>query len=217
MDRKTFYQRLVAGLTHEGFHTQAGDSSQDGLASDRDPTSSAIRHFTAPFASLVPQFDRGVVQRHLDMVRAWSTVACFKYSLAQPVMLAVVEADRLSDTDIMALKQRFDQAVLEMRAVTAKLDVGGPGRVQLGSFGIFLFVFFDPAAAARFAERMQKRCKVFHFFKKTYILPWMVDVANRTVRKHRGLPFLMSTVLNTDKLQTEIFGASAIVPPNFWR
>jgi hypothetical protein len=212
MDREAFYRKLVAGLTHEGFHVQAGDSSQDGLASDSDRTSSAIRQLTAPFASLVPQFDRDVVQRHIDMVRAWAAIACFKYSLAQPIILAVIEADRLTDNEMIAHKQRFDQVVLEMRAVTATLEVPGARGVRMGSFGILLFVFFDPEAAARFAGGMQKKCKCFHIFKKTYVLPWLIDVAGCTVRQHRGLPFLMSTVLNTDKLQNEIFGDPAILP-----
>lgn len=205
MDRETFYQKLVVGLTHAGFHVQSGGSTQEGLSSERDATLSTIRQAAGVIAPLVPHFDRDVIARHLDMVRAWAAVACFKYTLSQPVMLAAVEADRLSDDGIVALRNRFDQAVLEMLAATAKLDVGGPGKVRLGSFGILVFVFFDPQAAARFAARMQKRCKVLHFFKKTSVVPWLIDVANETVRKHRGLPFLMSSVLDYEKLQKDIF------------
>jgi hypothetical protein len=209
MDRETFYRKLSAGLTHAGFHVQAGGSSQEGLSRERDTTLLAIRQFASIVGSLDVQFDHDAIQRHLDAIRAWARLACFKYTVGQPIVLAAIEADGLSEDQITTLKQRFDRVVLDMLDVTAKLDVGGPGKVRMGSFGILLFVFFEPQAAARFAGRTQRRCKVFHIFMKAYTLPWLVDVAGGAVRKHRGLPFFMASVLNCATLQNDIFGQQA--------
>jgi hypothetical protein len=205
VNKEVFYRNLVAGLIHAGFNLQAGDSSQDGLSKEHDQVLSNIRSAAELVVQVQPRFDRDFIQQHLDMVRAWAAIACVKYSFAQPVMIAVVEADRLTEEEFIKLAKRFDQIIVQMLAVTAKMDVGGPGKARLGSFGVLLFVFFDPQAASRFVEHTQRKCKVWHIWKKTYVLPWLVDVANKTVSGHRGLPFLMSAVLKRDNLQKEIF------------
>ena len=151
-----------------------------------------------------PVFDREAVQHRLNAVRNWATVVCFKYVLGQPGIVAVVEADRLADDEFVSLANRLDSVIVEMLDVTATMSVG-PGRVRLGSTGILLFVFFDPAAASRFVGRTQQRCKIRHFWKKTVVLPWLIDVSHKTVSRHRGLPLFMSVVLDWDVLQKEIF------------
>ena len=133
-----------------------------------------------------------------------------KYVLAQPVILAVVEADQLTQEAMIALARRFDEVVVEMLDVTARL-----GGVKIGSLelykgtrlsatGIILHVFFDRRAVSTFTERTQKRCKILHLFKKTWVLPWAVDVSNKIVISHRGLPFLPG-VISRDYLEKEIF------------
>jgi hypothetical protein len=71
--------------------------------------------------------------------------------------------------------------------------------------GIILNVFFDHTSASTFVERSQKKCKILHFFKKTWVLSWAIDVPNKTVINHRGLPFLPG-VISRELLQKEIFG-----------
>ena len=137
-------------------------------------------------------------------MRTWATVVCFKYVLGQPGIVAVVDADQLADEELVDLANRFDKIIVEMLDVTAKMAVG-LGSVRLGSTGILLFVFFNSASASHFAERTRKKCKILHFFKKTWVLPWVVDVANKTVSSHRGFPLFMSVVLNRDHLQRDIF------------
>lgn len=99
--------------------------------------------------------------------------------------------------------------VLEMLAVTAKLGgvkIGGLhlGETKLSVTGITLHVFFDRASALTFAERTQERCKIQHFSKKTWVLPWAIDVSTGTVSGHRWLPFLPG-VLSKKNLQKVIF------------
>jgi hypothetical protein len=211
MDRDVFYQKLVGALQHQGFRLEAGDSSQDGVAAERDAGLSAIRNVASAVMPVHPVFDHDTVRGHLDMVRTWARVVCVRYVLGQPVIAAVVEADRLAHEEMIALARRFDKVVVDTLDVTAiigksinvgKLRLGG---VKLGSTGILLFVFFDPEAASRFAARTRRKCKIWHFWKKTWVLPWQVDVANKTVTRHHGLPYLMSLVLNWDNLRNEIF------------
>jgi hypothetical protein len=199
-----FYRQLVQALLHEGFQLQAGDSSQDGLSTERDELLSTIRKDAEFFVPLHPFFDREAIQQRLNTVRTWAAAVCFKYVLGQPGIVAVVEADRLADEALVNLANRFDKIIVEMLDVTAKLEIS-PGSVRLGSSGILLFVFFDSASASHFVERTRKKCKIWHFFKKTWVLPWVVDVTNKTVSAHRGIPFFMSVVLNQDRLEKEVF------------
>ncbi len=211
MDKEIFYRKLAGALQHEGFRLEAGDASQDGVSRDRDQTLSTIRNAAEMVMPLHPAFDREAIRKHLDTVRDWAAVACFKYVLGQPVIAAAVEADRLADEELVKLAKRFDQAIVEMLDVTSimgsSIRIGRSrlGGVRLSSTGIILFVFFDHASASLFAERVKKKCKIWHFWKKTWVLPWIVDVANKTVSSHGGIPFFMSVVLNCDRLQKEIF------------
>jgi hypothetical protein len=120
-------------------------------------------------------------------------------------------ADTLTHDTIINLAHRFDETVVAMLGITGTMGEGLKlGRFQvsrgarLSVIGIILLVFFDHMSASAFIERTQKRCKIQHFFKKTWVLPWVVDVSNKVVSSHRGLPFLPG-VLSRDHLQKEIF------------
>jgi hypothetical protein len=203
-NKSIFYRQLVQALLREGFQLQAGDFSQDGLSAERNELLSTIRKDAELFVPIHPIFDREAIQRRLNTMRTWATVVCFKYVLSQPGIVAVVEADRLADEELINLANHFDKIIVEMLDVTAKMDAG-LGSVRLGSTGILLFVFFDSTSASHFVERTRKKCKIWHFFKKTWVLPWVVDVTNKTVSSHRGLPLFMSVVLNRDHLQKDVF------------
>jgi hypothetical protein len=183
------------------FRLRASELSEAELATDQDELTSVIRTAAqfSPVGSLQSVFDQASLQRHLDKVHEWAAAVWYKYVLSQPVVVAVVEADRLGHEEIIGLARRFDNVVLEMRDVTGKL-----GLTRLSVTGIILLVFFDHAAATTFVERTQRKCKIWHFFKKTWVLPWLVDVSNKSVKSHAGLPFLPG-VLNADHLQKQIF------------
>jgi hypothetical protein len=213
MDKKIFYQRLIQVLLRSDFQLRARDISQEDVTTDRDKLSSVIRLA----AQLMPPtigathhvFDQETVEQRLNKVREYAAVVCFKYVLSQPVIVAVVEADQLSHEEIINLANQFDEVVLEMLDVTGKMGgikVGGIhlGGARLSVTGIILLVFFDHTLASTFIERTLERCKIQHFWKKTWVLPWVVDVSNRMVSSHRGLPFLPG-VLSRDYLQKEVF------------
>ncbi len=201
MDKETYYQKLTQAMLRLGFRIRACDLSESDLSTDDDE----LRSIAKPAAQLSPVgplrsgFDQKSLQQHLDKVHEWATVVWYKYILAQPVVVAVVEADRFAQDEIISLANRFDEVVLEMRDVTGKL-----GRTKLSVTGIILLVFFDHTLATTFIERTQKKCKIWHFLKKTWVLPWVVDVSNRIVSSHSGPPFLLG-VLSGDRLQKEIF------------
>jgi len=214
MDKETFYRKLTEAMLGTHFLLRASDLAKTDLATDQDKVSSFARTVAqlAPTAigAIHPFFDQEIVQQRLNEVHAWATLVFFKYVLAQPVLVAVVDADRLTPEQAINLAQRLDKVVLEMLDVTGRLggaEVAGfqlSKGTRLSVTGIVLHVFFDPKAASTFLERAQKRCKIWHFFKKTWVLPWVVDLANQSVKSHRGLPFLPG-VINSEHLRKAIF------------
>jgi len=214
VDREAFYRKLVQALHSSGFLLRASDLSDGDLSTDRDELSRiarAIARLPSPAGSGIhPFFDEETVQQRLDKMHDWAAIVSFKYVLAQPVLAAGVEADRLASDEIVNLVHRFNGIVLEMLDVTGRLGgtkLGGfqiSKGIRLSVTGIILFIFFDPALASTFIERTQRRCKILHFFKKTWVLPWMIDVSSKIVSSHRGLPFLPG-VLSRERFQQEIF------------
>jgi len=217
MDRETFYPKLIQALLHSDFRFRASDLSQEDLYTDRDELASFVRMATqsAPsiFGAIHPVFDQEAVQQRLTKLREYAAVSCFKYVLAQPVIVAVVEADQLAHEEIIKLANRFDEVISEMLEFTGKMGGIKLGGIQLGgtrlsATGFMLLVFFDHTLASSFIEITQKRCKIHHFWKKTWVLPWVVDVSNRIiVSSHAGfLPESLSAgVLSRVYLQKEIF------------
>ena len=197
-------QKIIAALQRAGFQLQAGDSAQEGLSSEHDPALSALRGVANVVATMETHFDHDAIQRHLEAVAGWASAVCFRYVLGQPVIVALVDADRLTEPDCIAVARRFDKVIVEMLEVTANLNVS-LRPVKLGSTGILLFMFREPGKAAAFLGGTQKRCKFLHFWKKTWVLPWVIDVPGKTASGHRGLPYFMSVVLNLQELQKRVF------------
>ncbi|WP_315731008.1 MULTISPECIES: hypothetical protein [unclassified Bradyrhizobium] len=213
MTKEDFYRKLTGALLGQAFQFEANGLSRDEVTKDRDVLTSFTRkatQFVPPVLGKIHTvFDEHVVQQSLDKLRQAAPIVCFKYVLSQPVLVAVVEADGIADEKAIEFACLFDSVVLEMLNVTGKMGgikVGGLhlGGTKLSATGITLHVFFDQASASTFAEHTQQKCKIRHFWRKTWILPWLVDVPGGAVSSHRGLPFLPS-VLAKENLQKALF------------
>jgi hypothetical protein len=225
MDKDTFYRVLVQVMVRLGFKLQASDVSQTDLTAKGDKMNSilrAIAKFSKPVwdainpvgGAMAPEFametvfDQESIQKHLNKVNEWAVIGCVKYFFAQPAIVAVVEADKLTNEEIINLAKRLDEVVLDMRDVTAKMRIDQVGirigSVKLSVTGIILLIFFDHKLASAFIESGQKKCKIQHFFQKSWVLPWVVDVSKQIVTSHPGLPFSVGVLSRVD-LQKEIF------------
>jgi hypothetical protein len=211
MDRETFYGRLGQTLVNSGFSFRAEDVSEE-KAADVGPlrvlSKAALAtlavagvHLPEGMFEIRTHFDRQKLQEHLDDVRKYALLVCFKYTLEQPTMLAVVEGDQYSADELVAAAKRFDQALLGMREFTTVRI----GMDRLGMTGILLFVFFDHALAQRFIESTQNKCKKTRPFKRVYLVPWTVDVSAREIERPR-IPHISHKFLSEDKLKAGLFG-----------
>ncbi len=126
-------------------------------------------------------------------------MACLKYIISAPYIAAVVEADQLAHEEIIKLANRFDKILWKIPTGYA-----GISNAKFPAVGIMLLVFFDHRLALTFIERTQKRCKIRA--GRTWVLPWVIDVSNKTVSSHHpGYLPLLTGVLSRTYLQREIF------------
>lgn len=209
MDRETFYRNLISAMVRLKFKLQADDLSAAELASDKAKVDLLVAGITQISSAVLggalsPTIELNVnhaeLQQRLDKMSKWAAMVFFKYVAAQPVIIAVVEADSLAHQELVDLAKRLDDVVSGMLDMTGKVM----GKVRLSVTGIILHVFMDHSLAARYIERSQRQCKITHYFKKTSILPWVIDVPEQVVTGHPGMPFLFGVISRGD-LQKRIF------------
>lgn len=225
MDQEVFYPKLVQALVDQHYGFNARQFSAADIEREHDRLSAAIRAATrfgpkivnavaglsipASAFELHPVFSAEGVQEKLDEIREHSILSCFKFLLSQPIVISVVDADGLPESDIRGLVTRFDEAVIGMLEFTGKMGgikLGSKtfGATKLSATGIMLFVFFDRASRDRFST-MQGELKVQHFLKKTWVLPWMVDTEAERITRHPGLPIIVPQILDAEKLSQFVF------------
>lgn len=211
MDQETFYSNLLQALIQSNFRFNAQTVTPSELRQEHDKLSAALRFVLdyhlldllgvdTPDFDLDPAFDPQGVQVLLNEIRDYAALVGFKYLLGQPVVVAVIDADTYKVDELITFADRFDQAIVAMLAFGGKM-----GRAQLSSTGIILYTFFDHAAAGVFTETTQAKCKRWHFWKKTFVIPWMIDVSAKMIRRHSGLPLITSPLLDADKISRSVF------------
>jgi len=91
------------------------------------------------------------------------------------------------------------------------LLVGGSCRIPYvqetveEKFGRPHFVFSESKFVSEFIEKEQNNCKLNEFWKLTYTISWVVDLEKKEVHGHSGLPILMGTYLDRDRLTQSLF------------
>lgn len=231
MDLDTVFSRLGAGLSSSGYRFSADDLTPQAPEADDDPLGAVVRggleaaaSVTSliagpPGAALHVSGDARKLQELLGEIRGYAALAAYRFVLGQPFVVAAVAADGRTDDELVQVAARFDATMLRMRELAAVI-----GGIQLGKrnllgarlsvTGILLFVFLDPAAAPRFLAATRARCKFSHFWKKTHVLPWVVDVPRGRVIRHAGFPVILGRYLDPAVLAAHVFAAdNAAAPP----
>ena len=156
-------------------------------------------------------FSQDAMQHGLDEIRLFVDIVGIKYVAAQPVIIAIIDADELNNDYLITLAERFATAIYRLVAVSGRIGGVGRGQHKFGAarlpvWGIFMPVFLDHARASNFGKEAQSKCKNFGFGKKNIVLTWVFDVSVKVINRHSGAPFLgFGSLLNTDKLVHDVF------------
>jgi hypothetical protein len=223
MDLDSVFSRLAAGLSSSGYHFRADDLTPRTVEADDDRLGAAVRGALevaadvtrlvggAPGAyALHEAGDARKLQALLDEIHGYAPLAAYRFVRGQPYVAAAVGADGRTDDELVQIAARFDSTMLRMRELAGVIGGIQIGKVNLlGSrvpvTGILLFVFLDPAAATRFVATARARCKISHFWKKTHVLPWAVDVPRGQVLRNPGSPVVLGRYLDPAVLAAHVF------------
>jgi len=225
MNQNAFYNKLIKALVRADFRLREQDISPQDTEADRAPLPSSVRmalkltprifeiftdlELPEGATDLHPFFDSRGIQNRLDRIRDYAEIVALKYVLTQPVVLCVIEADTLTNDQIVEISCQFDQVVVDMLEFSGKiggLKIGSLhlGGTRLSATGIMLIAFSNHERASKFRNEAQDKCKIHRFWKKTWVVPWIIDLSSNEIIPHRGLPFLPG-VINKDAIQKDVF------------
>ena len=102
----------------------------------------------------------------------------------QPVILVVVDGEKLSAEEILGRFILLHQTATNMRDFSLGLMRGGKLPVRTLVFAVFT----SHQKAVYFKEKLSAQCKRFSLFNKVWVLPWTVDLERKRVFKYSGLP-----------------------------
>lgn len=220
------YRRLIKSLTDCGFLFNANDFSEEKRRADSESTTQSIQrvwnlckaaeHLVIPvIGASIPHgplsymfkvapeiefdFNSEVFQTFLDAVRSYADLVCFRYVLAQPYIVAVAIADKLSESQQQTAFEQFDSAMLACQSFTATIRMPFATNVKQGAYGIILWCFNNASYAQSFITARKEHLRKAHFFKKVYTVSWCVDLVNNTLTKHNSWPFVTDRVLDSKR------------------
>lgn len=226
MEREAFYEQFLPAMFRSNFHIDPEHFAKHHVDEDEEVLAARIRSgikglkVVAEIAGVLfdvdiptsvmelnPVFQQESFRTDIAQFYPLTTTIFYKFVLAQPVILAVFEADSYESSDFKARYERYEEILLTFTKHTGGLGKGFM-KTKLSVTGIMMFVFFDSRKAKEFVLQ-QKNYKKFHMIRKTWVLPWVIDASARKVISHPGLPWLPA-VLDREQLEKEIFGAISV-------
>jgi hypothetical protein len=219
MTREQFYERLTNYLRAAKYASQASPSAI--RAGARTPlwmtvaasaAASAVGGLGAALAlSSVNRLDAEHAATRTAELEAvfrpmlsFTPLLFYKFILGSISIFTAIEADALSDGEILQIVSTFDDCLLKTTQFAAQRAAYFGRKQQAGSInGSLMFIFFDSLRASDFRERLQKQCYTRHFRKMTYLYALAVDVAQQQVFTHS--PIKMLTSLGDRKITAKLF------------
>lgn len=224
MNRRLFYEHLIQGVVKLNFQLDPKSFAKHHVEEDKEALAAGVRtgikvlkvaadvagtifNLNIPSSAfdLNPVFQHEAFREDIEKFYPLTTTIFYKFVLAQPVILAVIDADPYKAEDFKPRFEEFDKILLNFTKHTGAMGKGFM-KTKLSVTGIVLLVFFDRNKADKFIAEEQSKYKKFHFFKKTWLLPWVIDTTSKRVFSHSGLPFLPG-VINSGELENQIFGS----------
>jgi hypothetical protein len=215
--------RVLRGLADCGFAFNAHDFTEEKQQADRRRTDQFIGWIKAAEKIAIPviqstlnvdlhhggmgwgqrmsfSFDGPGFQEVLDGLSLHVDLACFRYTLSQPVVVGVIyEGVGLLAEDLVF--ESFDSGMDAFRAHT-----GTMAGIKMSVTGILLWCFARSSDSQTFALQRQAGLQRRHFWKKTNTVSWVVDLEAGRVIKHNGIPILLKSVFDTTQFEHSLHG-----------
>jgi hypothetical protein len=142
--------------------------------------------------------DNGKLVQALQPFNEMTELTAYKTVVADTIMICAVDGDEVLAND-------FPGAMDALYGVIDNVKKECTGLLRGAMYFIILFIFDDPAKSNEFQENYMVSLKKWELWKKTFTLPWVIDVTSSRVIPHSGPPWAMSIVLSAKYLEGSIF------------
>lgn len=211
MKEDIIFERIIHSLSLQNFHVNPEDYNMSLVEGVNDPLSHKIKKGMkfAQYATAVAGYGCSDFKEMIDeegFKSAFNTlcqvvdITLYKFSIGQPLIIGVIKGDGLDHKRIQDICDMFDKNLLHFRKYTARMNW-----TRLSVTGILMFVFFDTKQAENFCQYELIQCKKWRFWKKVWEVGWIVDVTNKRIVRHKGIPFFIPSILDIKKLQYDLF------------
>lgn len=218
MKNNSFLDKVVQSLLLQNFQVDSNaytyglvrgknDSFSGKVIDSIDITKSVLtiaQFFGSPIdsdcADFKTIFNEEGFKKDLKTLYSITDAVLYKFIIGQPLIVGVIKADSLTHNEICDITDKFDKAILGFRKYTARMKW-----VKMSVTGILIFLFYDKDKAANYCLYELRNCKRWHFWKKTWILGWSIDISSKKIIRHKGIPFFIGPILDTKKLEKDLF------------
>ena len=219
MKNKSFLDKVIRSLLLQNFQVDSNAYTYGLVRGENDSFSGKIidgiditkgiltiaQIFGSPIdsdcADFKTVFKEDGFKKDLKALYSITDAVLYKFIIGQPLIVGVVKADDLTHDEIYDITDKFDKELLGFRKYTARMKW-----TKMTVTGILLFLFYDKNKANSYCLYAQRNCKKWHFWKKTWTLGWAIDISNKNIIEHKGIPIFIGPILDTKKFQNDLFG-----------
>jgi hypothetical protein len=137
------------------------------------------------------------LQSNLTEFAKYGEVVGIYLKYGQPVILIVIDADKLDDEQLVGRFVLLHNVTKKMRDFSMRI-IGG----ALSSRTLAFTVFKSHSRAQHFKEALSGQCKKFSLFNKVWVLPYTVDLERKRMYTWKGLPM---TEFKEDLMERVLF------------
>jgi hypothetical protein len=108
-----------------------------------------------------------------------------------------VYADNLSDDQMIGRSVMIRDQMKSFKNFSMRLMLS-----KMGVYASVFHIFEDSSKAFHFRQSVQAGCKHMEMFKKSYVLPWGIDLSAKSVWAYKGLPLLS---IKPEEIEAKLF------------
>ena len=218
MDKNNFFVKLITSLTNQGYrideqvfnanYNQVEQYNKTGavktnLALGAVEVLSAMlgNHISFSDVSLESQnIDEKEFMEDIRKSHSITPYMLYRFVMAQPIIIGLIDGDNLESYEYLNIMKEYDSVILNFRKYAGKSN----GQ-RLGVYGLLFFVFSNVDKSIEFEQKHVIENKISHFWKKAYTLPCGIDISHKNIIKYKGIPFLLSNIIDYKRLEKELF------------
>jgi len=122
------------------------------------------------------------------------------YTNHNVTIIGLMDGDKVKTHEYKRIMKEFDANVLNFRNHRATV-LGQKAAVN----GLLFFLFSDIDKFVEFEQKHIDDCKITHFWKIVNTLPCGIDISNKNIIKHKGLPKLLHSIIDYKQIEKDLF------------